>query len=654
MTEKHRGGGAMLFLGDGCLTLRTPWGEGPGAILVNGEPVGGPWETRGAGAYAIRHGEWILTVAEAPPGTVTLTIRNTGDEDAYLDRVVFGRWEPGVFGNELTCASFRELVHGGSFQQPACGVKPVGGQTLQLKHICNSSMFTVYQDNDGSGLLLGALPPQGGSFTTVTTLHSHRHLDGHFGFEISHEFRCKVEPGGEVRAWPITALGGDGGPELMSEYGDRWFAGLGSPDLKAPVVGWNSWDYYSGAVDGAAMDENMGQASLLFPDAVVVFCIDEGWEEQWGRWQPNAKFDHDLSGFCRSATDRGLCPGIWTSPMLVNTYTPLYLEHPEWFARDESGDIRGDLYAYGPMAYLDPTIPEVLDWLRTLYGDLRRQGFEYFKVDFVHCILKAHRFRDPRVPLNELIRRVFAVIREAVGPEAYVLSCGSPYESVVGLVDSVRTTGDIHVYWSHVLRNAHNLCTRWWMSRRLWNCDPDFLVVRGPETAKPPFGKVSPVKPLDVEQGWLAGREFNAAEARVWALLAYLNGDDIVLSDRLRDLEPAGIDIITSILPPRGRRALPVDLFTTEQSLPRIWISREDDDIVLGIFNWQDVPAATRVNLADLGIGGVGTDIFSGASLGAVESIEETMQRRSCRGLRISLPTPTALRTVGNQEIGAE
>ena len=106
----------------------------------------------------------------------------------------------------------------------------------------------------------------------------------------------------------------------------------------------------------------------------------------------------------------------------------------------------------------------------------------------------------------------------------------------------MRLTGDIHIHWGHVLRNAAALSVRWWMQGRLWNGDPDFLVVRGPDTAAPPFGRLQEIKPLGTGYGWCAGRHFTQMEARTWALLVHVSGGDVVLSDPLPQLRPAGLE----------------------------------------------------------------------------------------------------------------
>ena len=90
-----------------------------------------------------------------------------------------------------------------------------------------------------------------------------------------------------------------------------------------------SRDYYSGAVTRGALDENLDVSRELFGDALRVFCIDEEWEQQWGRWEANSKFPGGLTDLCEAVRSRGGEPGIWTAPQLANTYSPLFLEHPE-------------------------------------------------------------------------------------------------------------------------------------------------------------------------------------------------------------------------------------------------------------------------------------------------------------------------------------
>lgn len=610
--------------------LDTPWGEVRGEILINGQCVTGPWQPGPDRTFSTVHGPWQLDVTESANGGLVLRLTNTADTPRELDSVVYARWAPKAFRPGLESASFREFIHGGNFLSMASGVKCVGRKGLGLDFVVPSNMVTVYQQEKGEALLLGVLPPLSDAFAEFRTVHAEPHFETTFGVEVRHVFQCSVGPGASQSTSPLVAFTGKAGTTLLDSFGMAWRDLLDRPAPKPPKVGWNSWDYLAGAVSREAVNRNIRAGRELFGDALEVFALDEGWECQWGTWEANWKFPEGLEDFCRHVRSVGGVPGIWTAPLLVNTYNPLFLEHPDWFAARADGQLQTDAYSYGPMAYLDVTRQEVLEHLRGVFSRLRAAGFEYFKVDFGQCILKARLFHDRGIGRNGLLRNAFKVIREAIGDDAYLLSCGSPYESVVGIADAVRSTGDIHIFWGHVLRNAGALSVRWWMAGNLWNCDPDFLVVRGPDTAVPPYAKRRVVTPVGPEGGWLAGREFNENEARVYALLVHLTGGDVMLGDMLAQLNEVGAGIIRRVLEPRTRPAIPADLFTSDQDLPRIWIGRDAGNTLVGLFNWTDKPATVNFNSSDWGIEGEPRDFWTDAS---VRQLPERMPRRSAIGL---------------------
>jgi len=614
----------------GALHITSPWqSTAAGVIRINGEQVVGPWSDD----RTCIHGNWQLRIEEAA-GAFSLHLTNCANDPVLLSTVTFAHWDADAFSSALDSADFRELIHGGSFRDSSTGVKCVGRQAPGLDFVCKSSMVTVYQKEGGGALLLGVLPPLGDAFSKLNTVHSEPHFEAAFGFSVDHIFHCLVEPGHTLSTSPLVALCGPSGTELLADFGALWHQRLGKPNIRAPRVGWNSWDYYAGAVTRQHMDDNLATAKDLFGDAVSVFAIDEGWERQWGDWQPNHKFPEGFEDFCSHVKEEGCVPGVWTAPLLVNTYNPLFLEHPDWFASRADGQLQTDSYSYGPMAYLDVTQPAVIEHLKSVFTRLRQAGFEYFKVDFCQCILAAERFEDPTVGRNALIRLAFAAIREAIGPDCYLLSCGAPYESVVGLVDGVRSTGDIHIFWGHILRNAGALSTRWWMQGNLWNCDPDFLVIRGPDTATAPYSKRHVVTPLGTGGGWTAGRKFNESEARCYALLIHLSGGDVFLGDVLDWLNPVGVNMLKRVLAPRNTPAVPVDLFESDQNLPRIWISRGKDDVLVGLFNWTDKAARIEFKPEQHDLPKTALDFWTGDEIGEIPT---RLPRRSSMALRFPL-----------------
>jgi hypothetical protein len=163
------------------------------------------------------------------------------------------------------------------------------------------------------------------------------------------------------------------------------------------------------------------------------------------------------------------------------------------------------------------------------------------------------------------------------------------------------------------------------MQGNLWNCDPDFLVVRGPDTASPPYGRRRVIGPMGPEGGWLAGREFNETEARAYALLVHLTGGDVILGDALPDLNPIGRDIVSRVLEPRAVPGVPVDLFTSEQDLPRIWISRGEANTLVGLFNWSEKTTRLHFDPAEHGLDGTPVDFWTGEPT----FVPQRMPRRS-------------------------
>jgi hypothetical protein len=612
------------------LALRLPWQAAavPAETLVDGHKAS-PWQAE-ASRYVSNAGPWRLTAEQVGHGAVQLAVTNTTDATLTLGTVTVARWRPQAFEPTLEAGDFREFIHGTSFLAMRCGVKVVGRKIDGLGHVAPSSMVTVYQHDDGTAVLLGVLPELGDGFAEFATLHAEAHMDSAFGWEARQVFQRTVAPGETVRCSPMTALVGTDGTQFLARYGELWRERK-APSQRPTQVGWNSWDHRAGAVTRASIDENLVASRELFGDALKVFCIDEGYEVQWGTWDANAKFPEGLADYCRHVKANGGVPGIWTAPLLVNTYNPLYFEHPDWFATRPDGQVQIDTFAYGPMAYLDVTREDVLDHIGGVFRRLRAAGFDYFKVDFSHCILKAARFADPSIGRAALIRRAFAAIREAIGPEPYLLSCGTPYESVHGLVDAVRATGDIHIFWGHILLNAGMLAAHWWMHGNLWNLDPDFLVVRGPETAEPPYGRRQVTTPMPPGGGWVAGREFNESEARTYALLIHLTAGDVILGDHLPALHENGIEILRKVLAPRTNPAVPADLFTTEQDLPRIWISRDQTDTLVGLFNWTDKPARLDFHPEDHGLTGTPADFWTDAP---IPELPARLPRRSSLALR--------------------
>ncbi len=534
----------------------------------------------------------LLVKLRVSENLLAALIENHSENELMLENIRI------VFPPSLDSSEYLEYLHSRSFDK-ICGTRKVGAANRWFTGEVTSSMVYClngfYEDN---ALLIGALPPHSGDFITIKACHEESHLEGRFGIEIVSE-QCRLVPiGGTAETSPLMFSCGESAIDLLEDYGKAW-AEKRNHALKPRCQGWNSWDYYAGAVTAEDCYDNMVEGRKRFGDAFKYMVIDEGWEPRWGAWVPNWKFPEGLADFVKRTEAADCVPGIWTAALLVNTYTDTYREHPEWFGRDKAGNIATKLYSYGPMAFLDPTHPGAAEFLKNIFVRLRQAGFKYFKVDFTQETLLCGRFHDMTVGRGGVIRRGFEIIREAIGGESYLLSCGAPFESVTGIVDCARTTADIHNLWGHVMANGGVMASRWWMSGNLFNVDPDFLIVRTPETSDDPMRnrEYTPV-PFNGKDWWLAGRELNIEEAKAYALSIYMNGGDILLGDAIGKLNETGIDILKNVFeaPIITRSAVPVDLFDSHSGQASILIAYEDWGTAVCVTNWsEDIEAVSIV-----------------------------------------------------------
>ncbi|MCX6993670.1 MAG: alpha-galactosidase [Kiritimatiellaeota bacterium] len=534
-------------------------------------------------------------------GRLVLEAENLGSEPVQVKEITI-RFSPSELEFPLSAADYLEYIHGFNFGLKS-GVKKVGLANRRMEYNPESSMVYVLRNiASGAALLFSTLPPHQGDYVYFKALHDQPHGEGLFGVEIRSDQRRLLRPGDRAVVSTLQCLAGENPMDLLDRLGQEW-AHMLKRTCKPRKIGWNSWDYFAGAVTAEDIHANHRLARKRWDDKKLQVVIDEGWEPRWGVWQANWKFPEGLEGFCKRVRAEGGAPGIWTAPLLVNEYTDIYRKHPDWFGRDEHGLIVSTLYSYGPMAYLDVTRPEAAEWLYENFLRLKRAGFEYFKVDFTAEILKCTSFHDKTVPRGQIIRQAFETIRRAIGEDAYLLACGAPFESVTGVADASRVCGDIHNFWSHVLQNMPEIAARCWMDGRLWNNAPDFLIVRTPElSTHRQLNREFRPKPFAV--GWLCGREFNREEAKTYALLVYLAGGDLFLGDDLTTLNEEGLRILDRIVKarPLSRAAVPVDLFAGHDRYPGIWVAEETDRWFVGVFNWEEDAAAREVDLSALGI----------------------------------------------------
>jgi alpha-galactosidase len=263
----------------------------------------------------------------------------------------------------------------------------------------------------------------------------------------------------------------------LGRWGDGFAAAAEVGDRNPPPTAWCSWYHYFEHVTQADIEENL-QAIDELGLPVDVVQIDDGYQAELGDWlQLSDRFPSlaAIVGAIRRA-------GIWVAPFLVGERSELARAHPDWLV---DGARAGHGWGGQRLFALDTTHPGAEGYLRGVFGTLRELGVDYFKIDFVYAGAMAGRRADPTVSGVEAYRHGLRLVRDAIGPEAFLLGCGAPILPSVGLVDAMRVGPDIahHVEpldgdLSQPSQRAAAQNSRWraWQQGRFWTNDADCLV----------------------------------------------------------------------------------------------------------------------------------------------------------------------------------
>jgi alpha-galactosidase len=456
-----------------------------------------------------------------------------------------------------------------------------------------------------------------------------------------------LQPGEELilpALW--LALGPQG--ELPTAYAEAVAREQGARSSRHVPTGWCSWYFYYTGVSEDHIVENLTSIRAMGRSLPVdLVQIDDGYQSAIGDWlSVNATFPHGMAYLAARIREAGFRPGIWLAPFTVAANSVLAHAHPEWLVQDVDGKPRfaghnwdTDLHA------LDTSHPGARDWLRRIFGTLVGEwGYDYLKLDFLACAALPGIRHNPEATRASALRDGLALIRETVGDEAYILGCGCPLLSAVGLVDAMRIGPDSAPHWNpryeglpvpfgegHALPTMEgalrNTLTRAWMHPALWTNDPDCLLVREQRS------------------------ELTLDEVRAFASAVGLTGGMVILSDRLPELSPERLEIIAKLLPPLPTRALPTEYF--DSGIPRrvaLHLRGAPGDVwLVGLFNGDAGDREDVLTWSELGLAPGAyhaAEFWSGTYLGSSSSgvtLRLAPHGAAVLALRLATGEPTLL-----------
>jgi alpha-galactosidase len=390
--------------------------------------------------------------------------------------------------------------------------------------------------------------------------------------------------------------------DQLARYGEALGIAMHARVPDVTPSGWCSWYYFYQQVTEEDVIRN-----LRFLEAhrrelpIDTVQIDDGYQADVGVWLTvSEKFPGGMAWLASEIKRAGYTPGIWLAPFFLADSSRSFAEHPDFIVRDGRGEPAVAMQNWERKNYgIDGSNPEARAWLTQLFREIcDGWGYDYVKIDFLFAAAIAGRRHDPSATRARAYRQALDAVREGVGPERFILGCGSLMAPSVGYFDGNRIGLDVAPWWRMLTREEReapsprarrpddalsaetairNTLNRTWMHGRLWANDPDCLLVRTDRT------------------------KLTLDETRTLASVIGLSAGMMLSSDDLDKLPPERLDIISMLLPVLPRGARPVDLI--ERDMPERYelaFDREfDSGRVIAAFNFDDAAKDMRIDLPD-------------------------------------------------------
>ena len=223
--------------------------------------------------------------------------------------------------------------------------------------------------------------------------------------------------------------------------------------VSRPVFGGNDWycNYGDNTFDNILVHAKRIAECITDCAYTPYMVIDDGWQichhyknYDWyngGPWkQCNDKFG-DMKKMAQAIEDAGCIPGIWLRPLVTMDACPasFVLQTADFFF------------------VLDPSVPEVLELIKSDITTIKSWGYKLIKHDFStfdiwNCwgfqatdLLQVRKnliFHDKTRTTAEIIKGFYSAIREAAGDDVLVMGCNTMSHLSAGLFELQRTGDD--------------------------------------------------------------------------------------------------------------------------------------------------------------------------------------------------------------------
>ena len=253
----------------------------------------------------------------------------------------------------------------------------------------------------------------------------------------------------------------------------------------AKIFGYTSWyNYYQNISEDIILRDLEG-----LDERFNLFQIDDGYETFVGDWLEvdGNKFPNGLEPILEAIKKKGYRAGIWLAPLVAERKSRLFIEHPEYFKKDEDGSYCSCGSNWSGFYALDLENEEVWKYIEKCLTYYKDMGFSFFKLDFLYAASRAEYKGKTRA---EMASYAYKRLRNILG-DSIILGCGATIGQAANVFDYLRIGPDISLSFDDVwyMRKMHreristkvtlqNTIFRHFMNKRLFGNDPDVFLLR--------------------------------------------------------------------------------------------------------------------------------------------------------------------------------
>ncbi len=386
------------------------------------------------------------------------------------------------------------------------------------------------------------------------------------------------------------------------------------PKIPAGWVGWSWVDGFNVERYEDVVHRNATAIRAKLPGADIDYIwvslgnLEDRRPGNWLKWNYKL-FPGGVQDLTTRLGQQNFKLGLWAGAYWLNSGLPDYQPLKDAVLLRGGQPITVPSSQWGTSYVLDPTHPKTKAHIARVFQTYRQWGVRYFMVDFLDAIgdstpgtYRPDHFHDRSIiPGPQTFREGLTTIRQAAGPDTYLLSSTGPTLQGIGLVNAARVGTDYGEgrpldgpgkgfypgtfainnagHWTSHRRATAAWATHWFMHRRLFLADSGNVLTLDKPVALP--------------------------DAEIAATIFGLNGGPVMLGDDIDRIDPARLDMLRQLFPRLPEAGRPLDLFESpDPGYPKIFHLRVDKDWdtwdLVAVFNYGKEPLRQRIDFTRL------------------------------------------------------